>query len=109
MSERTSSKETPDMAENTRTAAIVCREIAVDRAPILYAVKSVPVEPTDSGWQFLCGATEEDPHTAKIWALYEVLEYDPSLKPFIQAPPGTVLRRSSPRHQWEVSHEDETT
>ena len=59
-----------------QAAAIVCREVAVDHAYILYAERSEPVEEADSGWQFLCGRTTEDPEAAQVWALREVLAHD---------------------------------
>ena len=43
-----------------QSAAIVCEEVAVQGASILYAKRSEPLEEADSGWQFLCGAAEED-------------------------------------------------
>jgi hypothetical protein len=84
-----------------RAAAIVCREVA-EGAPILYAVKSNPVEPADSGWQFLCGASEEDPGVSQVWALHEVLDYEPTLERFVDKPAGTVLHRSSSNDKWNV-------
>lgn len=86
-----------------RTAAIVCGEIAIDRVPILYAERSAPDEDVDSGWQFLCGAGNEDPKKAQVWALGDVVDYDHSLAPYIEMPVGTVLSRSSPTEPWSIS------
>jgi hypothetical protein len=94
------------ISELLRTAAVVCREVAIDHAPILYAVRSQPVEPADSGWQFLCGAREEDPGEAQVWAVHEVLEYDRSIEPLIEKPPGTVLWRDSASDRWQVGYDE---
>jgi hypothetical protein len=85
------------------SAAIVCREIAVEHSPILYAARSEPEEPADSGWQFLCGAGDEEVEAAHVWSLKEVLAYEPSLGPFLGYPVGTVLTRSSPNAKWTVA------
>ena len=86
-----------------QTAAIVCREVAVDRAPILYAERTAPEDPADSGWQFLCGASEEDWQSAQVWAVHEVLTYEPSLQPFIEQPYGTIVKRPSKDASWVVT------
>ena len=86
-----------------RSAAIVCGEVATRSAPILYAARSESVDEADSGWQFLCGAGNEDIRAAQIWAVHEVLEIDQSLAPYIGFPAGTVLQRESPDNEWEVT------
>jgi hypothetical protein len=91
-----------DGDEKDRRAAIVCAEIATEQAPIMRAVRSEPIEPADSGWQFLCGATTEDDSTAQVWALYEVLECEPSLEPFLELPAGTILSRRNAGEKWSV-------
>jgi hypothetical protein len=81
--------------------AIVCSEVA-GGAPILHAERSEPEDEADSGWQFLCGAASEDWQVAKVWAVHEVLERDPTLKEFITMPYGTILYRHSANAKWEV-------
>ena len=83
-------------------AAIVCREIAIDRVPILLAARTRPEDDADSGWQFLCGVAEEDWRTAQVWTLSEVLNYDSSLSDHLALPVGTVLRRLSANAKWKV-------
>jgi hypothetical protein len=92
---------------NLDSAAIVCREVAVDHAPILYAARSEPEDVADSGWQFLCGRGSEDMASAQVWAVHEVLAYDQTLTPFVDRPAGTVLERLSPEAEWKVSEEAE--
>lgn len=86
-----------------QTAAIICHHVAKLGNPILYAKRSVPEEASDSGWQFLCGATEEDWAQAQVWALHEVLKEEPSLTALINSPVGTVLSRPSCAERWQVA------
>jgi hypothetical protein len=85
-----------------RCAAIVCLEVA-NGAPILYAERSSPEDKADSGWQFLCGASSEDWQSAKVWAVHEVLNRDPSLTALIDLPYGTILSRHSANEKWNVT------
>ena len=85
-----------------KNAAIVCAEVA-NGEPILHAERSEPEDTADSGWQFLCGASSEDSQAAKVWAIHEVLEREPSLARFIDLPYGTVISRRSPSTEWEIS------
>jgi hypothetical protein len=85
--------------EMANSAAIVCSEVA-NGAPILHAERSEPEDEADSGWQFLCGSSTEDWQAAKVWALHEVLEREPTLSEFIGSPSGTILTRSSPNAKW---------
>ncbi|HVU08863.1 MAG TPA: DUF2185 domain-containing protein [Verrucomicrobiae bacterium] len=88
-----------------QSAAIVCFEVA-NGAPILRAERSEPQDPADSGWQFLCGISSENWQTAKVWALREVLEREPTLAEFLESPFGTVLIRHSPNMRWKVIKSD---
>ncbi len=84
-------------------AAIVCSHIAKENLPVLRAVRDEPIESTDSGWQFTCGINEhEDPDTGLVWLVEEVLDFDQSLRPFIEMPVGTVLTRSDVESSWTV-------
>ncbi len=83
-------------------SAIVCSEVANDHMAILYAERSEPEHEADSGWQFLCGGSAEDWRAARVWAIHEVLEREPSLAPFMDLPSGTVLCRKSPADAWQI-------
>jgi hypothetical protein len=73
-------------------AVIVCSHIANKHYPILRAVRTEPLEPEDSGWQFLCNSGEVEIETeAKIWLVSEVLGHDPSLSALINFPVGAKL------------------
>lgn len=85
-------------------AAIICPHIAKDDSPILRAVRTEPLEPEDSGWQFLCNSgKEENEAEAQVWLVGEVLGLEPSLSPFINAPIGTTLSRKDKNSKWESS------
>jgi hypothetical protein len=85
-----------------RRAAIVCEHVA-NGCPILRAVKDEPLEPADSGWQFVCNSgVRENEETAKVWAVHEVLEVEPTLAAFIEKPAGTILERKSANASWEM-------
>ena len=68
-------------------AVIVCSHVASGKYPIMFAERSEPDEPPDIGWQFICDA---HPHNraedARVWALSEILEIEPSLQPYVDHP-----------------------
>jgi hypothetical protein len=87
---------------NESGAVIVCSHVAAGY-PVLLAERSEPDDPLDTGWQFVCGsALEEDVETAQVWTLNELLAREPSLKAFIEQPPGTQLRRDNRSASWHV-------
>jgi len=84
-------------------AIIICDHIAVKGLPILLAIRTEPTCNEDSGWQILCNSGQlEKEENAQIWKLIELLDYEPSLAPYITLPPGTVLRRGSETATWAV-------
>lgn len=84
-------------------SAIICGHVAINRCPILYAERSEPIDEIDSGWQFLCNASEnEDVGQAQVWSINEVLCYEPSLKRFMNYPPGTRLERKNIESDWKI-------
>ena len=82
-------------------AAIVTSDIAAGAA-ITYAERSAPQDDTDSGWQFLGSESDYDWKTAQVWSLGEVIEFEPSLRAYINSPYGTKLTRSSVLSQWQI-------
>lgn len=85
-----------------KCAAIVCTHVAVGRYPILRAVRDEPVDPADSGWQFLCNSGKvENEKEAQVWSVSEVLDLEPTLSQFINSPVGTILFRHNEKSQWE--------
>lgn len=84
------------------SASIVCKHIVRGDEPIPLAQRDEPVEPEDSGWQFLCDSgKEETVNDAKIWLTQEVLDFEPSLKKHILPPIGTVLIRDE-NNNWII-------
>ena len=84
-------------------AAILCNHVAEGRLPILLATKDEPIEPTDSGWQFLCGSDEhDDKSNFRVWSVREVTELDPSLTQWVDLPPPTSLFRSNVGESWKI-------
>ncbi len=83
-------------------AAIVCPFVAQERMPIVYAFRSETTEPADSGWQFL-SEMEVSVDDLKVLSVSEIIEYEPSLKDYIDLPEGTELRRASGDDEWRVT------
>jgi hypothetical protein len=96
----------PDMR-----AAIVCVHVHADRLPILYAAWDPPDEPIDSGWQFLCSGDVDHeslgPEGARLWAVEEVLNREPTLRGLLAASRLRRCTRSAPGQPWRtVSPQD---
>ena len=94
----------PSEGKNYSGAAIVCGHVAAKTHPILFAERSQPDEPVDTGWQFVCNSgLDEDPESAKVWALDEVIALEPSLAAILDHPPGTQLIRKDASSPWQIS------
>lgn len=86
-----------------RSAAVVCSHVAGGARPILYAERTEAEDEADSGWQFVCGESDDDWHIAQVWALQEVVSEEPSVAAFVELPVGTVLRRRFSGSAWMIS------
>lgn len=85
-------------------AAIVSPLIAKKQQPITYGYRDEPIDPADSGWQFM--TNEEVPAgDIKIWSINEVVEYEPSLEKYIYLPVGTKLTRDDVGSEWVIHQE----
>ena len=82
-------------------AAVVCPFVAEKRMPIVYGFRDESTEPADSGWQFL-SEMEVSIDDLKVLSINEVLEYEPSLKDYIDFPEGTELSRASGDCPWRT-------
>jgi hypothetical protein len=83
-------------------AVIICRHIALEGFPILSGSRTEPLEPEDSGWQFLCcSGKEEKEDEAQVWLVKEVVSLEPSLSALINLPVGTKLHRPNKNSKWE--------
>jgi hypothetical protein len=83
-----------------RSAAIVCKHISYPERPILRATRDVPVDPADSGWQFLCGVADHRNIRGAIWALEEAACLDASLREILDAEPEVSFKRSTLGGSW---------
>jgi len=80
----------------------VCAHVAARAHKILQAVRTEPLEKADSGWQLLCNSgLEEKVEDAKIWTIREVLDLEPSLIDWVDAPVGTTLWRPTASEPWQ--------
>lgn len=89
---------------NNSGAVIICSHCASGEYPILMAERSTSEDdPVDTGWQFLCNVkTHDDVTDAKVWALDEVLEIEPTLEMLVTLPPGTRLVRNDKETPWSI-------
>lgn len=88
---------------NDRRATIVCSHIAKEAYPILRAIRTEPLEPEDSGWQFLCNSGRDEIETeAQVWLVEEVLGIEGSLSAFLDCEVGTEITRDSLNSAWVV-------
>lgn len=81
-------------------AALVCEHVAGRKAPILYAFRDEPVEPEDSGWQFLCG-TDDDIEQMQVWSVNEVLRLEPTLGEWVDRAAPVEIFRSDEQSPWK--------
>jgi hypothetical protein len=84
-----------------RNAAIICKHVSYPERPILYAARGAPVDPADSGWQFLCNLkTRHDFPSAAVWLLEKVAALDPTIRGILDAEPKTCFERSMVDVPW---------
>ncbi|HBS29538.1 MAG TPA: hypothetical protein DEB06_08840 [Phycisphaerales bacterium] len=83
-----------------RRAVFVCVHVLDGRCPILWGCRDEPSEPGDSGWQFVCDRVDESTATAKLIAVEELAQIDPSIIDLIDLPVGTVIARGTPSDEW---------
>ena len=87
----------------SNAGAIVCAHVVAGQ-PILRATRDNPMDPADSGWQFLCDCgAEERAEDAQIWSVTQVVEREPSLLPFKNSPVGTTMSRADVMSEWKPS------
>jgi len=76
-------------------AVLVCQHIAVEGAHICYAIRSQPIREEDSGWQFLCSHRSAECSPVRIWAVEEIVRYDPDVLKIIDSPAGTSFFKTT--------------
>ena len=92
-------------ADAPDTAAIVCRHVLEEGAPVTY----VSHDEDDGMWQFLCGGLHEtadarlhETADARLVSLYSVWKRDESVGGLCEMPPGFVAWRSGAEGGWRV-------
>ena len=88
-------------AEARDTACIICNHILNGEKPILFVLH----DEDDGMWQFLCGGSHgmED---AKVVALGEVFDLDPSIEKVAEMPCGYCATRDKVDSDWVVKNVD---
>jgi hypothetical protein len=76
---------------------MVCSHVLEERVPIL----RVTHDDEDGMWQFLCGAPDHESHHAKIIALVQAVELDPSVNELNEMPCGDGATREAINAQWQ--------
>lgn len=84
-------------ADAPDTAAIVCRHVLEEGAPVTY----VSHDEDDGMWQFLCGGLHETAD-ARLVSLYSVWKRDESVGGLCEMPPGFIAWRSGANGGWRV-------
>lgn len=82
--------------------AIICRHVAYPDVPILRATRDEPLQPEDSGWQFLCGVTGHTSADGRLWRLDEVVKLDRSILDILENAAGTSFARDSMNGPWRT-------
>jgi hypothetical protein len=82
--------------------------IVVDGRPVGYMYRQKPLNAEDSGWQFFAG-DEDEPYLAQIehhdvYDVNTIINYDPSILPFLDAAIGSAYERDSDGLFMQLSH-----
>jgi hypothetical protein len=65
---------------------MVCRHIVDDNSPVDRAIRTEPVDPADSGWQFLCKRRRHLADDCRVCGIDEILKLDPAIVEIIDVP-----------------------
>jgi hypothetical protein len=86
-------------------AVIVCQHNVQDGVQICRGSRSEQIVPEDSGWQFCCGkCNAEDESKASVWSVNELLDFDSSLKSWINSDIGTTIIKHPGETNWQKLH-----
>ena len=92
-----------NLVDGPRAAAVVCTHIRKDKLPILQCLRGDSDDAVDSGWQFHCGVlNHENTASGEIWALREVVDFEPTILEFVNDRPGTFADRKDGKSRWIV-------
>lgn len=90
-------KEKYKFSDPENTACMVCSHVLEKQSPILF----VTHDEEDGMWQFLCGAENHETEQAKIIALVEATNIDPSINELHEMPLGVGATRESINDIWQ--------
>lgn len=80
--------------------------ITVDGSRINFMYKDKPCNDIDSGWRFFAGDEDadyiDDLNNTSVFDVNTIVNYDPSIIPFLNVPIGTALERDRKSEKWEV-------
>ncbi|MEZ4447793.1 MAG: DUF2185 domain-containing protein [Polyangiaceae bacterium] len=80
-----------------RGACLATDAILVHGAPVGFMFRAAPRDEVDSGWHFFSGyetqAYVDDPSNMALYDVNTVANYDPTIIPFLDAPPGSAFER----------------
>ena len=99
-----------------RGACIVTDRITVEGLPVRFMYREEPDNDIDSGWRFFSGHNETDdyvdnPENSAIFDVNTIANHDPSIIPYVDAPPGSVFEKVPgsgdfvPVEDWEPEEE----
>ena|ERR1700760_2706101 len=71
--------------------------ITVDGRDVGYMYRDEPINPIDTGWRFFAGDESleyiRDNNNTEIYDINTIANYDPSIIPYLDEPPGTAWER----------------
>lgn len=79
-------------------ACIATDRVVVDGCKVGYMYREEPDNRTDSGWRFFAGDEDEaytaDPDRLGVYEVNTVVNHDPAVLPFLDAPEGSRFERT---------------
>jgi hypothetical protein len=94
-----------------RGACFATDMITVRGRAVGFMYRQEPGDPHDSGWRFMAGDEDQDymdnPDNHGIWDVNTIANYDPTIIPLLDSPPGSVFERAGgsksfrPVDDWE--------
>ncbi len=80
---------------------MVCRHV-LEGAPILFAAREEPPEPSGCEWRFRCGVALHGAEDDRVLELDELVRRDPTAVEIVLHPLGTTLERSGADARWHT-------
>lgn len=80
-------------------AVVVERDVWEAVAPLLWMVRDMPSEPSDSGWTL---GSSQEPSDWVVVSLAEMMDREPGLELVLARPVGTRIWRTNIHEAWRV-------